>query len=210
MARLDQGLLGGYSGKLGTTVGASWKGINVVRTYQPNVANPNTQAQHQQRTIFSDFSKLASFILPDFIKPLWNSRAKKMSGYNAFIQANLNHPNASFSIDPEILILSEGLIGVPADTSLSYNRESGVLIGWSTASLPLYGSDDDELFVLIFNPEGELLAKSAQEAQRSDESLTLLFGAGSLPATVVAVIAWRSSDGKFQSNTQRFTLTEED
>ena len=52
MARLDQGLLGGYSGKLGTTVGATWKGINVVRTYQPNVANPKTKAQSDQRQLF--------------------------------------------------------------------------------------------------------------------------------------------------------------
>ena len=206
MARLDQGLLGGYSGKLGTTVGASWKGINVVRTYQPNVANPNTQAQHQQRTIFSDFSKLASFILPDFIKPLWNSRAKKMSGYNAFIQANLNHPNASYTIDPEILILSEGLIGVTDFEEVSYKRGEGVVFNWAVSPLPLYGSADDEIFVLLFNPEGELIIKSAQEATRADNQLLLSFGGSGLPASIVAVIAWRSADGKFQSNTQCLSI----
>ena len=89
MARLDQGLLGGYSGKLGTTVGATWKGINVVRTYQPNVANPNTQKQSNQRELFRDVTQFASFFLGNLVKPFWDRQAKQMSGFNAFVSANV-------------------------------------------------------------------------------------------------------------------------
>ena len=89
MGRLDKGLLGGYTGKLGTTVGSTWKGINVVRTYQPNVANPRSDRQVEHRSLFSQVTEIGSLLLADVIKPLWDRNAKQMSGYNAFIQANM-------------------------------------------------------------------------------------------------------------------------
>jgi hypothetical protein len=42
MGTIKQGILGGFSGKVGTVVGASWKGIAYMRSLPQKVKNPRT------------------------------------------------------------------------------------------------------------------------------------------------------------------------
>ena len=54
MGRIKQGILGGFSGKVGTVVGASWKGKAYMRgmpqhyTQAQNVALQNERSNYQQ------------------------------------------------------------------------------------------------------------------------------------------------------------------
>lgn len=59
MAKISAGLLGGFSGKLGTMVGAIVKGQSTVRAYQKYVTNPKSARQMQVR---DQFSRVWSFI----------------------------------------------------------------------------------------------------------------------------------------------------
>ena len=52
MGKLSSGLLGGFSGKVGTTVGAIVKGQPTIRAYQKHVTNPKSPRQVQVRTQF--------------------------------------------------------------------------------------------------------------------------------------------------------------
>lgn len=52
MGKLSAGLLGGYSGKVGTTVGAIVKGQPTIRAYQKYVTNPKSARQVQVREQF--------------------------------------------------------------------------------------------------------------------------------------------------------------
>ena len=52
MGKISQGVLGGFSGKVGNVIGASWKGIDYMRIMPANVANPRTQGQIDQRSKF--------------------------------------------------------------------------------------------------------------------------------------------------------------
>lgn len=70
MATIKQGILGGFSGRVGTIVGTSWKGIAVMKSLPLSVANPKTAGQVGQRTKFSSVVALASVILSSIIKPL--------------------------------------------------------------------------------------------------------------------------------------------
>jgi len=45
MGKISQGILGGFSGKVGSVVGANWKGINYMRAKAVSVANPRTDGQ---------------------------------------------------------------------------------------------------------------------------------------------------------------------
>lgn len=206
MGKLDQGLLGGYSGKLGTTVGATWKGINVVRTYQPNVANPNTVKQQNHRSLFKDWITIATFLLNSHIKPLWDSRAKRMSGYNAFIQANMLHASPDGIVDPELFILSQGRIGPQEGMASNLNTNGDIQFSWDSSDLPLYGSSDDELYAVFLNAEGEVIGSAAEAAIRSENTVSIPKPVSSDTEEVYAAVAWRSPDGKFQSNTQHFYI----
>ena len=90
MGIIRRGILGGFSGKVANVVGSSWKGIAVMRALPLSVTNPKTVGQVEQRSAFSIISKFASSILTVWVKPLWDRQAQSMSGYNAFIQQNVD------------------------------------------------------------------------------------------------------------------------
>ena len=89
MAIIKRGILGGFSNKIGNVVGTSWKGIAVMRALPQSVHNPRTGLQTRQRQKFSIMSKLGSGLLDSVIKPYWDPKAVRMSGYNLFVSENL-------------------------------------------------------------------------------------------------------------------------
>lgn len=204
MARLDQGLLGGYSGKLGTTVGASWKGINVVRTYQPTVANPNTQKQRNQRDIFRDWAQLASFLLASHVKPLWDHKAKRMSGYNAFVRANINNPRRELPIDPVVMILTDGKMGTTQSLDAAIFSDDKITLAWEPDILPLYGSEDDKMYAIVFNYSGEVIGTLTEDITRKVGTATFDMQYSEGENEAIVVVGWESADKKLQSPTQHF------
>ena len=207
MARLDQGLLGGYSGKLGTTVGATWKGINVVRTYQPNVANPNTQLQRDHRNKFKEIAQLGSFFLASMVKPFWDKSAKKMSGYNAFVSMNARAMKDSLQFDPMKFIIGNGQMGHP-DYEIALSEESNRLdIGWDKDEQVLYGLPTDELYVVAFNYVGEPIGYSLGEVKRRDSLVRIDLIEGADASEAIVCVAWLSENRLNQSITNRVEVT---
>ena len=44
MGTISKGILGGFSGKVGTVIGGNWKGIDYMRSKAASVSNPRTPA----------------------------------------------------------------------------------------------------------------------------------------------------------------------
>lgn len=156
MGKIYQGILGGVSSKVGSVVGASWKGIPTLRVYQPNVSNPKTAAQVKVRQSFSFLSTIASLALAGFIKPLWDRDAVRMSGYNAFISANKALAGKGTDVILEGLKASKGKMQAPtinlqASGSLP---ATGVAI---VASSGRYELPTDKIYCLVVNGSGEVL-----------------------------------------------------
>ena len=108
MAIIKRGILGGFSNKIGNVVGTSWKGISVMRSLPQSVHNPKTEAQEEQRTNFAVASKLGSQLLDAVIKPFWDKRAIRMSGYNLWVQKNLDHWRRFGTSYNDFVIITEG------------------------------------------------------------------------------------------------------
>lgn len=207
MARLDQGLLGGYSGKLGTTVGATWKGINVVRTYQPNVANPNTQLQRDHRYKFREIAQLGSFFLASMVKPFWDKAAKQMSGYNAFVSLNARAMRDSKEFDPMKFIIGNGQMGLVDFTFELLSSSGEIDIQWNPDKPVLYGQPTDKLYVIVFNYVGEPIGYSLGEAQRTEGDFNISLFDDVDTSEAIVCLAWLSENGLNQSITVREELT---
>lgn len=111
MGIIKQGILGGFSKKVGSVVGTSWKGIAVMKSMPQSVVNPKTTLQVNQRNAFKQTAKFASLLLTPAIQECWNRWAKRESGYNAFIKANIAAMKAAGAnaLDfSENMILSNG------------------------------------------------------------------------------------------------------
>ena len=76
MGTIKQGILGGFNGKVGTVVGASWKGIAYMRGQAQSVRNPKTAAQVMQRNFYAQLTSLASQLSDDQLRSLFPQSVK--------------------------------------------------------------------------------------------------------------------------------------
>lgn len=116
MAVINQGILGGFSGKVANVVGTSWKGIAVMKALPLSVANPRTAAQVAQRTKMAACVSMLQPILSQVIKPLNDRFAGKMSGFNYALQASISAFNDS------------GALSTPANFKISRAANKAQLI----------------------------------------------------------------------------------
>ena len=113
MGTIKQGILGGFSGKVGTVVGASWKGISYMRGQAQHVKNPRTAAQL--------YNRAALRAITDALRPIattlqitFAKSAGKMSAFNKAVQINYKkaiiNQDGQPVVDFSKLILSKGTL----------------------------------------------------------------------------------------------------
>ena len=82
MGKIKQGLLGGFKGKVGTVIGASWNGIAYMRGLAQSVKNPKTAAQLQQRAYFKDLQGLVGQLTDEQLQSLFPTVMRGMTRRN--------------------------------------------------------------------------------------------------------------------------------
>ncbi len=115
------GIVGTGSGKLGASVFSVNSGKQIVRQYQPVVANPSTSAQVNQRASLKLMSQLAAAMAPVIVIP----KEGMVSARNRFISKNFDSVYASdgvAQITYENLQITPGNVGLP---SISATRAEG-------------------------------------------------------------------------------------
>lgn len=172
MAIIKRGILGGFSNKIGNVVGTSWKGISVMRSLPQSVHNPKTEAQEEQRTNFAVASKIGSQLLDAVIKPFWDKRAIRMSGYNLWVQKNLDHWRRYNTSYNDFVTIVEG---APVEmNSFAPDGGDGTLIVEAALSYECSRMDKDtakDIGVVINSSGTEVLGI----AERDEESTLFLF-----------------------------------
>ncbi len=201
MGKFYNGVLGTMTGKVGGVVGRTWKGINTVAAYQPNVSNPRTNLQVAQRAKMAAITLFASQINTSIIKPLWDRFAKGMSGYNAFIQNNIPFVSDLGVIDLSKLEISRGKMVAPGYLDTSYN-DGKWTIEWDTAIADSYSMSTDKAYILITSGDAKKVAISAGIVQRSAGQIEV-------PSNITPddegyiYLAFKRADGTIVSNTAR-------
>lgn len=107
MGKINQGILGGFVGKVGNVVGFFWKGQAVMRSLAGSVANPQTEAQQTQRARFIVSGSLISSLYSVARQLLevparTSSISKSVSAVNVLMRNVLNalRGNASPATSP--------------------------------------------------------------------------------------------------------------
>lgn len=126
------GFVGTGSGKMGASVFSVNSGIQIVRQYQPVVANPSTVAQVDQRARLKLMSQLAAAMAPVIAIP----KAGLKSARNQFISKNFDSCIATdgvAQITYENLQLTAGNIGLPAITAARAAQTGEISVSLSSA-----------------------------------------------------------------------------
>ena len=89
MAKLEQGILGPFRGKVGTVVGYLWRGKHVVRAYRKEINYPNTERQQAEREWFVEMVRFAATARQALLLGLSERAAQwQMTEGNAFVRMN--------------------------------------------------------------------------------------------------------------------------
>ena len=203
MGIIWQGILGGVSGRVGNVIGSSWKGIPVLKSRPLSVANPRTTQQVHYRDRLTKLVAIASQINSSIIIPLWNRFASRMSGYNAFIQANSGAFNSSLTFVPASFFIARGRMAATAITNADIQAvNTQCLVTFSAAISDSFQTDDDQPFAVITSSSGVLKAFESGSLTRAEGVITV----NAMPGSSFAVgdlcfLAFRRPDGSVVSNT---------
>lgn len=204
MGKINQGILGGVSGKVGNVIGGNWKGIDYIRVKPSNVANPRTAGQVMQRTKFTVTLEFLQAIKP-FVKAGYRNLANKKTEFNAAMSYILN--NAITGVDPDYIVdytlalLSRGGLSMPLNPSADASTSGEVTFTWGDNSAESNANATDKVMLLVYNPaKKESVSVVGDGATRVDGSLNVPIPTTYAGDTLELFIAFMSADGTQLSN----------
>ena len=175
MAKITESVIGVLSGKIGQVVGATWKGIAVLKVLPGSIANPQTDAQLNQR---QKFAVTMHFLQPfsEFLKTGLKSYAVKMTGINAAMGYNIrnalsgSYPN--IAIDYPNALVSRGNLA-SALNQVAFSTVAGtVKFDLEDNSGEIGASAYDKTLLVVYNPAQNQAVTVSELAERADGTQT--------------------------------------
>lgn len=153
MGKISKGILGGFSGKVGTVVGARWRGQDIIRSLPPKVDRVPTE---EQKKVREKFGLVARFLTP--MKPIIsNYFGKQQDDKSPFniatsyhIQEAILEVGNEFTIDyPKVLISKGDLSGLqsPSFRAVSANT---LQLDYTDNTGQGFAKADDRLLVVLY------------------------------------------------------------
>jgi len=206
MGTIKKGILGGFSGKVGTVVGASWKGIAYMRSLPQKVRNPRTVGQRSQR---SKFSLALALLQPmtAFLRVGWKLYTHRQSAINAAMSYTLanaitgTYPN--YEIDASKVLVSRGAL-TPAEVTAEHEQagtNSYINFKWTDNSgTGSAKATDLALIAAIARGSSEMVITEIAQTPRTVEEHTISIPEQWQGNEYDVFFGWVSEDGKEVSN----------
>lgn len=202
MGKIKKGILGSFSGKVGTVVGAVWNGIGYMRSLPSSVTNPNTEKQQSQR---SRFSLVLAFLkaITAFIREGYKLYASGKTAFNAamsyIVQNAISGEYPDFSLDYSAILVARGSLTAAQDAAADISADAAAF-SWVDNSGTGTAAADDVAMLLVFDIDRTEAIYSTAGGVRSDASASLSLPSYWAGETVEAYLAFQSADGTAVSN----------
>ncbi len=155
MGTIKKGILGGFSGKVGTVIGGNWKGIDYMRGKAASVSNPKTEAQLDQRARFGAALKFLQ-PLTSFLRVGFKSYAVKMTAFNSAMSYNLNNAlmgtYPDYFIDYASALVSRGNLPGALNPQVSASSPGVIEFAWTDNSQGAHAKPNDKVLLVVLNP----------------------------------------------------------
>ncbi len=205
MGIIKQGVLGGFSGKVGNVVGGSWKGIDYMRIMPASVANPQTEPQMDQR---SKFTTVLRFLQPltQFLRTGFKNYAIRMTAFNNAMSYNLRNAIGGayplYEIDYTKALVARGSLTAALNPGTASTVAATVEFNWDDNSTVGDASTLDKSLVVVFNPtKGEAVYQLGQ-ADRIDLTQSVVVPVAFTGDQVQCFLAFMKEDGSLVSNSK--------
>lgn len=198
MGTYKKGILGSFSGKVGTVVGSSWNGIEYMRSLPKASSKAPTDLQMLQR---AKLGMATGFLQPisALINIGYKSLAVRQTAFNVatsqLLAEAITGIYPDLTIDyPKVLISKGNLTGPwgPAATSAA----SKVNVTWQDNSASGTAKPTDKAILLVYNPEKSQYVFTTNGDDRSSLADSLDLPGDFVGDTVHVWIAFISADKK--------------
>ena len=201
MGTIKKGILGGFSGKVGTVVGASWKGIDYIRSLPASVRNPRTPGQVNQRNKFATVIKFLSKINP-VIKVGFKDYTAKQTATNAAMSYNMlnavKDEVGNIELDYPNVMVSRGELYRPKSGEVTL-AESEITVSWDS-EFAGNGALTDMSMILLYNSTKNEAIFENNASDRAEGVIVLTFPENWNGDTVHSYVSFVSKDGKLVSD----------
>ncbi|MEJ7780795.1 MAG: DUF6266 family protein [Daejeonella sp.] len=177
MGKFIKGVLGGFSGKVGTVIGSSWNGIDYMRSLPRPSSKAPTDLQLIQR---AKFGFANGFLGPvgSLINLGFRSQAVKKTGFNMaiahVIAEALTGTYPDFDIDYTKVLFSKGPLEVVWNTVATSSEAGEITLAWQDNTGIGTAKATDKVVILIYNPSKSKFVYSIENgAARSAATTTL-------------------------------------
>ena len=204
MGKIKQGILGGFSGKVGPVIGSSWKGKAIIKARALSYNDRNSEAQQQQRAKFGLVSQFLSTV-NSFVSLGFADKAKGITAPNAAMVINLEEaisgtfPN--YEINYNKVVVANGTVDLPYDPSGSV-ADGELTVTWADNSGQGDALATDNAMLLLYNTTQKKAVWALTDATRADRSAKITVPTAWTGDTAVAYLAMRrASNGNTSKST---------
>ena len=205
MGTIRKGILGGFSGKVGTVIGANRRGTAYMRSLPIKMKDARTLPQLKQR---SKFALTLRFLKPmtGLLRMSWKMYAHhRHSPFNAVMSYTITnaisgtYPN--YTIDPSKVLISIGSLS-PAfnPTATPASGGGAIYFDWDNNSGSSADNATDNALLAVFNLDKFQAVFDTNGAQRADASQSINVPSSWAGDTLHAYIGFISQDGNEVSN----------
>lgn len=202
MGIISKGILGGFSGKVGTVIGGTWKGIDYMRSKANRGKFIPTETQHAQQLKFAIVMRLVQ-PMAGLLSITFRDFAIKMTGINNAFGYNIKnaitgtYPN--FALDYALALVSRGELPNILGPAVSAGAGSILTWNWTDNSGVGIAKADDQAVLVAYCPTlRQAIYTTAGGARNSlTGSLNLAPFAGLQVQTYIGFV---SADGRKVAN----------
>jgi uncharacterized protein DUF6266 len=198
MGTYKKGILGAFSGKVGTVIGSSWNGIEYMRS----LPKPSSKAPSDLQMIHrAKFGLANGFLGPvsSLINLGYKSLATRKTGYNAAISDIMADAISGiypgFLIDYPKVLFSKGILTAPWNVVATSTNPAEVGVNWADNTGSGNAKNTDKAVILIYNPEKNSFVYNLEAgAMRSAATDTIILPGEFSGDTVQVWVAFMTPD----------------
>lgn len=209
MGEIKQGILGGFSGKVGTVVGSTWKKVSYMRALALSVANPRTLRQLEQRSKFSMSMAFLRTLIP-YVRVGYKNLGRNKTAFNAAMSYIMRHALMGefpdITVDYRRVLVARGNLTPVFDVTAT--KEDGkIKMTWTDNSGMGDALATDLAMPLAYNKKRAVSVYDFAAATRGDATLELTLPADWGDDPLAVYLAFRSEEQR--SNTNSICLLDE-
>lgn len=209
MGKLNLGILGGFSGTVGTVVGSTnKKGEDIIRAKSKKARQTSSVEQVSQQTKFgltTNFMHAVNPILKIGMKQV--AENESISAYNYACRHTLKNAIAGTDAQPELdysrIIISDGnlsrIAGVTAE-----KEANTIKFSWSDNVESITGAITDKVSIVVYNVTNSELSFSMGEILRSSKTATLPIPYSELNDKLVFYLFFQSATNPTAVSTSQY------